>query len=267
MSVATFIPSVWEAALLQNYYEQSSVDAITFRPTRIEGNKIIYNRVGNVAIKDYKAASRKVTWDTLDTSKVELNIDQEKYWAFIVDDIDEVQAAGPLQAPHVIEAANKMAMDTDTFVFNDITNNATNTLTLGALDETNAYAAMVDLNRSLDKRNIPTNDRFLVINWDVLAMIEKDPKFVYANAAPLHNGLMMAGNVAVNINGSQVLVTNNLPANKLIAIQKSAYGFAPQLQKTEAMRMESTFGDGIRGLMVYGGKIIRDESVTVATFS
>lgn len=87
MSVATFIPQVWEAALMKNFYEHSIINTITTRPTKIEGNKIIFNKVSDVAINDYEGT---VNFTELSTSKVELPMDIEKYFAFKVDDVDAV---------------------------------------------------------------------------------------------------------------------------------------------------------------------------------
>ena len=40
-------------------------------------------------------------------------------------------------------------------------------------------------------------------------------------------------------------------------------GFAEQLSEIEAVRHENSFGDGIKSLMVYGGKVLRPESLGV----
>ena len=50
MAVSTFIPTVWEASLLKNFHERSVAVVITTAPTKIEGNKIIFNKVSDVEI-------------------------------------------------------------------------------------------------------------------------------------------------------------------------------------------------------------------------
>jgi hypothetical protein len=72
MSVATFIPNLWEARLLANFYEKSITGIITTPPAEIKGNKIIFNNVSDVAVNDYAGT---VTWADLTTSKVEMNMD------------------------------------------------------------------------------------------------------------------------------------------------------------------------------------------------
>src|SRR5690242_1537525 len=113
MSVSTFIPTIWEARLMANFHKRSIADLITTTPTKIEGNKIIFNRVGAVNVKDYNGT---IEWDDTNPSKVEINMDQQKYFAFKVDDVDAVQAAGDLIDPHTQEAGAVLQETVDTFV-------------------------------------------------------------------------------------------------------------------------------------------------------
>ena len=110
MAVTTFIPQVWNARLLHNFYERSIANVITTSPGEIRGNKLIFNNVSDVAVKNYTGS---VSFDDLTTSKVELDMDIKKMWAFKVNDVDAVQAAGDLVDAHTQEASSKMqaAMD------------------------------------------------------------------------------------------------------------------------------------------------------------
>ena len=93
MAVTNFIPQIWEARLLAKFHERSITDLITTAPTKVEGNKIIFNHVSDVSINAYEGT---VNFEDLTTSKVELPLDHKNYWAFKVDDVDAVQAAGDL---------------------------------------------------------------------------------------------------------------------------------------------------------------------------
>ena len=55
-------------------------------------------------------------------------------------------------------------------------------------------------------------------------------------------------------------VLEELPANVIIANHKSAIGAAKQINEMEAMRLQNAFADGIRGLCVYGDKVLRDDA-------
>ena len=161
MAVTTFIPTIWEARLLAKFHERSVGELITTAPTKIEGNKIVFNHVSNVSINPYTGT---VNFEDLTTSKVELPMDVKKYWAFKVDDVDAVQAAGNLIDPHVQEAGDGLQEATDKLILDEALR-TTNTVTKGELK---AYDIIVKCNTELNKKKVPKADRFAVINAVVL---------------------------------------------------------------------------------------------------
>lgn len=253
MSVATFIPQVWEAALMKNFYEHSIVNTITTRPTKIEGNKIIFNKVSDVAINDYEGT---VNFAELSTSKVELPMDIEKYFAFKVDDVDAVQAAGDLVGPHMEEAANKLQEAVDGLVLSEALTNVSKKITKEAGEQ--IYDVIVNLNMALNKRKIPKTGRYAVINAEALADLEKDARFT-EHYQILENGIIEGAKVK----GIQLIFSEELNAGKeaVLALHTSAIGYGAQLQKTEALRLENSFSDGVRGLHVCGCKTLRPEAL------
>ncbi|MEJ9126803.1 hypothetical protein P4I92_24450 [Bacillus cereus] len=266
MSVATFIPTIWEARLMANFHKRSIADLITTKPTKIEGNKIIFNRVGAVNVKDYEG---KVEWDDTNPSKVELNMDQKKYFAFKVDDVDAVQAAGNLIDPHTQEAGSVLQETVDTFILGKYAEALKEHL-IGSdkspieLTPKNAYDYIVDLNTILNIKKVPKTERFTIINSQVLGLLSKDDRFT-KQPVVLENGIV-EGQI---INGSQIVVSEEVHGSggkyKILGLHKSAIGYGKQLDETEAMRLQGAFADGIRGLMVYGGDILRQESLAVLT--
>ena len=116
MAVTNFIPTIWEARLMAKFHERSVGELITTAPTKIDGNKIVFNKVSDIALKDYEGS---VSFDDLTTSKVELPMDVKKYWAFKVDDVDAVQAAGNLIDPHVAEAGYGLQEATDKLILDE----------------------------------------------------------------------------------------------------------------------------------------------------
>lgn len=266
MAVTTFIPQVWEAKLLTNFHNASIADVITTPPTEIKGNKIIFNRVGAVAVKDYAGS---VSFDELTTSAVELDMDQKKYFAFKVKDVDKVQAAGELVDSHTSEAAATLQETVDSYVLGLYTaahadNVIGNDTTPIALDKTNAYDYIVDLGTKLNQKKVPKANRFVNINSAVLGLLSKDARFT-SQPVVLENGIVEGQ----KINGMQVVVSEEV-ANvsgkyKIMALHKSAIGKGHQIDETEALRLEGDFADGIRGLMVYGAEVLRPEALAVLT--
>ena len=249
MAVTTFIPTIWEARLMAKFHERSVAEVITTAPTKIEGNKIIFNKVSDVAIKDYEGS---VSFDDLTTSKVELPLDIKKYWAFKVDDVDAVQAAGNLIDPHVSEAAFGLQEATDAAVFAEALK------TSNEVTGEKAYDIIVKANTQLNKNKVPKADRYIVINAEVLEDLQLDSRFT-EHYTILENGIMEGA----KINGVQLVFSEELNGGSyaIVALHKSAIGFGKQLQETEAMRLQNSFADGVRGLQVCGTKILREEAI------
>jgi hypothetical protein len=266
MAVNSFIPQIWEARLLANFHKRSIADVITTKPTEIKGNKVIFNKVGSVAVKDYTGT---VTWDDLTTSSVEVNMDQKKYFAFKVDDVDKAQAAGDLIDSHTEEAGFTLQETVDKYILGlytgvDADNAIGNDTTPIALDKTNVYDYIVDLGTKLNKKKVPKANRFVVINSDVLGLLSKDDRFTKTPNV-LENGVVEGQ----SINGMQVVVSEELATVsgklKIMALHQSAIGYGKQIDSIEAMRLQNTIADGVRGLMVYGAEVLRPEAMAVLT--
>lgn len=266
MSVQTFIPVVWEARLLANFHKASIADVITTKPTEIKGNKITFNKVGAVAVKDYTGS---VTFDDIATSSVDVNMNQQKYFAFKVKDVDKVQAAGDLVDAHTAEAGATLQETVDGYVLGLYTgvhadNAIGDDVTPIALDKTNVYDYIVDLGTKLNKKKVPKADRYVVVNSDALGLLSKDDRFT-STPNVLENGVVEGQ----KINGMQVVVSEEI-ANvsgklKIMALHQSAIGYGKQIDDMEAMRLESDFADGIRGQLVYGSSVLRPEGMAVLT--
>ena len=252
MAVTTFIPQIWNARLMHNFYERSIANVITTPAGEIRGNKLIFNNVSDVAVKDYTGS---VSFDNLTTSKVELDMDIKKMWAFKVNDVDAVQSAGDLVDAHTQEASSKMQTAMDKAILDEglKTNNK---VTKGDSDK--AYDLIVKSNTVLNKNKVPKNERFTVINAEVLEALHLDDRF-NRHYQILENGVIEGA----SINGTTLVYSEELNGGDfaILTLHKSAIGFGTQLQETEAMRLESDFADGIRGLQVAGAKTLRPKAV------
>lgn len=255
MSVTNFIPVLWESRLLAKFHERSITDLITTAPTKVEGNKIIFNHVSDVSINAYTGT---VNFEDLTTSKVELPLNHKNYWAFKVDDVDAVQAAGDLIDPHVQEAGYGLQEATDKYVLDEALKTE-NTVTK---NELKAYDIIVKCNTVLNKKKVPKADRFAVINAEVLEELNLDARFT-ANYTILENGIIEGG----DINGTKLIFSEELNEGNyaIVALHKSAIGYGKQLEETEAMRLQNSFADGVRGLQIDGVKTLRPDAIVKCT--
>lgn len=139
-------------------------------------------------------------------------------------------------------------------------------------------------NRLLDQKNVPTDGRWLVVDpVFVEKLLDEDSKFMnhdYQTSEKLANGQLVSGTVR----GFKIYMSNNLPTlgtgpdtvatagsttnyGVLVAGHNSAAATASQINKTEKLRDTQSFGDVVRGMHMYGRKILRPESLLRATYN
>lgn len=260
MSVNSFKKEMWETALLTEFEGVSLVEAVTTAPSSIEGKTAHFNVLSDIAVKDYEGT---VSWDELTTTDLSLNFDKKKYFAFSLEDVDKAQLAGEIMQPATKSASAKIKEDIDTKVFADMATNAKGTNAIGsstakkAIESAeDAYNYVVDLGTKLDENNVPAEGRFVIASPAFVNILAKD-KRVIDNAPVLANGIVQG----MLINGMQICKSNNVPANTVLAVSKLAQGFGKQIDEVEAMRLQNAFADGVRGLVVYGLKTLRDNSI------
>lgn len=256
MSVENFKPTLWEGALLSNFHSLSIADVLATPPAEIKGNKVRFNRIAAGTLKDYIGT---VEWEDIDTTPTDMVFDKKKYFAFALDDVDKVQIKGDVMTATTKEHSAVLAETYDKDFFAALL--AGTTMKIGTssakkkVTTANAYDFIVDLGTMLSKKKVPKVNRFVTVNADYLGLLSKDKRFT-DNPKVLENGIV-EGQV---INGMQVMCSEELPANVILASHKSAIGAAKQIEEMEAMRLQNKFADGIRGLCVYGHKVLRDDA-------
>ena len=121
-----------------------------------------------------------------------------------------------------------------------------------------AYDLIVKCNTALNKNKVPKAERFAVINSEVLEELQLDARFTKEYRI-MENGIIEGA----NINGTQLVFSEELNEGgyAIVVLHKSAVGYAKQLEETEAMRLQNSFADGIRGLQVDGVKTLREEAI------
>ena len=154
-----------------------------------------------------------------------------------------------------------------------------------ALPTTTASPVMVinRMGRLLDQQNVDKEGRWLIIDPVMMeVLMDEDSRFLnadYGDSGALRNGLVMP-----KWNGFRVYVSNNLPsvgtgpATTGAANQNANYGVivgghdsstasAEQINKTETYRDPDSFADIVRGMHLYGRKILRPEALVTAKYN
>ena len=284
MAVTGFIPKLWSARLL-NALDKSHVFAnVVNRDYEGEikkmGDTVHINTIGAVTIGTYTSNTDFSSGpETLATTDQTLTIDQAKYFNFQVDDIDAAQAAGDIMDKAMTRAAYGLADASDKYIAGILAGAADTSNTVSAsavaLTSANVYENVVKMRTILDKANVPTAGRWLVIPPEMYALILLDDRFV-KTGGEMAEGILRTGLVA-QAAGFDIYLSNNcVSANVSEKVTYTITGgvdaaatYAEQIVSTEAYRPEKRFADAVKGLHVYGAKVVDKAQIAClkATFA
>lgn len=280
MAITNFIPEIWSATLLSSL-KKSLVFAgpgVANRNYEGEisgsGDTVKITSISRPTIATYTKNSTSISPETLTDAQRSLLIDQSKYFAFEVDDIDLRQAkdGGALMSEAAVEAAYGLADVADQYVAGLYTGvDAANAIsTYSVTTAAKAVEQLVALKVKLDTANVPTMGRYVVVPPWYHALLLLDDRFVRVDASgsaeALRNGVVgrafgfdvFVSNNCVNVTGDDWIVQAGIPG---------AISFAEQIVNVEAYRPESAFSDALKGLHVYGAKLIRPTGIATLTAS
>lgn len=267
MAITNFIPELWSAQILQSFSETAIAANLANREyegVATRGNTVHIAGVVDVEIRDYKAAGRTTTADAITDTGQELLIDQEKSFDFYVDDIDRAQAAGSLEA-YTESAARGLAQDADLFLFALAAAADENPLTGSVSSGDQAHDVVRDLRKKLNRAHVPQGSRALFVNAEFEAyLLGADSKLSSVDTSGTSAGLRDAA--IGRLLGFTVYTTENLPKTDTpmaVAVYLPAWAYVSQIEEIESLRSNDRFADRLRGLHVYGGKIVRPEGVAV----
>lgn len=263
MAIDNFIPEIWAAGVTQSFMANQVVIPTLntqFTGTVTRGNQVHIINATTPTIVDYKAAGRSITAEALNDTEVLLNIDQEKAFSVNVDDVDKVQASSDF-APWVDAAGKALAEDAESYVIAQMLAGASNANTAGAGVTTpaEARAAVRAIRKAMSNAKVPAGDRYLVANPDFVDLLIDglSDAAVAGGTEELRNGQVLRL-YGFNILES-ALVDEATPT--AVGYHSAMVAFANQINSLEALRNPTKFADIVRGLNVYGAKVIKSEAV------
>ena len=261
MAVTNFIPTIWskqilddlevECKLVDNCWREYEGDAKHAGSVKILG-------IGDVAIGDYTKSD--ITIQEVSDKGQLLTIDQAKYFAFVFDNVDEAQSVPGLMEGTRKEGIRGLAVARDSYVASVIKGGA-NVTTAAELSEEGIKEAIDAGIVKLKERNC---------NEDMVIELTPAAAMLFLNSLTIKstdNPEYIKKGVIGYYHGCKVIESNNLAkdtGHAYCAIRaKKAVAFVGQLEKVEAMPMERRFGDLVKGLDVYGAKIIDNNRLEV----
>ena len=279
-----FIPEIWSGKLIENFYDATVLAAISNTnyegEIRKMGDTVNIRTTPEITIKTY-VKGQTLSVENPDKPKIQLVIDKGEYFACIEDDVDKVQADVNMMDTWSKDASERMKIKIDQRVLTDIlpdisslnkgasAGRISGNIDLGtsgsaiAITKTNVLEYIVDMGTVLDEANCPESERFLIIPAKMAGYIKKsdlkDASITGDSVSVLRNGRLGM------IDRFTVYVSHNLSVTSgkfsIISGHKMGFTFASQMTEMESLRAESTFGNVIRGLQVYGYQVVKPEAL------
>lgn len=278
MSITNFRPEIWSANLLvaarKNLVYGMNVNRDYEGEISAAGDTVRITSVGRPTISTYVPGVTVISPEQVQDAQRTLVVDQAKMFAFAVDDVDARQAKGNVIPQSINEAAYGFADTMDQYIASTMytgiqTANQLGSISVAALSKPSDFydKVLVPLKVQLDLANVPTEGRWITVRPEAHGALLRDTRFVKVNESGTEQGLRngMVGRAA----GFDITLSNNAPNTTgseyvTIAGTDAAYTFAEQINKVEAYRPQSSFSDAVKGLVLYGGKLVRPDFLASA---
>lgn len=283
MAVNNFIPAIWSARILSNLQKAQVFAGLCNTDYAGEiaqqGDTVKIGGIGAISTASYTKNSTSLSWSTLSDATQSLEINQAKYFAFKVDDVDRIQTNVNLVDEAMREAAYAMADVIDSYIAglygdaaaaNKLGSDGGSAKTIGyGSGEVDPYKTLVNMGVLLSKQNVPQTGRWAVVPPWFSGMLRKSSSFV-ANPAGV-TGQSMVNGFVTRVAGFDLYESNNVtndaqstPTWRCMFGVQQAVSLAVQKAPTmEAIRLQDSFSDGVRGLLLYGAKVVRPAALAV----
>jgi hypothetical protein len=287
MSIANARPTIWSSKILRalNTLLVYASPAVINRDYEGEvseaGDTVKITTLGDVEVKTYTRDTDIASPEALTDAALTLAIDQQDYFNFQVDNIDRRQANVPLMDEAARRAAYGLRKKTDEFVaklYKDIDTGqviGTDGSPKHGLKAEEAYNNLVELGVLLDQTDTPDDSRFTIVPPFIVGALQKDVRFTgygtVSNRSQLEKGMPVQANGYIGeAAGFKIYQSNQVPNTsgakyKVVAGHPMAWSFVDQLSKVVAYEPEKRFADALKGLHVYGGKVVRPSQLALLT--
>ena len=293
-----FLPSVYSKKVMNFFRKASVIEAITNTDYAGEissfGDSVKIIKEPVITVSDY-TRNTDTTQQMLTDQEISLVVDSAKAFKFIVDDIESnmshvnFKEMASSSAAYALKDSYDAAVLATMFAGCSATTpnhilgaDSATDLAAGVFDgsgaadlgasETDPLDLMARMARLLDEQNVPEEGRWFVASpdfYEVLGQSSSKLLSVDYNAGQgsIRNGLVSSG----KLRGFDMYKSNNIAATsnaagKCLAGHISSTATANTILSTEVLRDQTSFGDIVRGLHVYGAKVLRDEAIISAFY-
>lgn len=265
MAYANFKQTFWSKHIQHELEKKAILAEFCNRQFQGEakfGNQVKILGVGRPSIGNYTGADIG-TPETVADSSVFLTIDKAKYFNFMVDDVDKAQATPGLMEALMKEATIAMGLEIDSHI-------ASMAVNAGAASVSTQISTAALAKTAVDAGILKLRENDVPIDGDVVMEL---PPFVYQLLKDKYieldtqNSEMMAKGIVGYYDNVRVRVSNNLyndgTDTYAMIRTKNAIAYVNQIDKVEPYRPEGLFSDAIKGLNVFGAKVVRPKELYV----
>jgi hypothetical protein len=247
-----------------------------------------------IVVSSYARGQNLDVQDLIDT-QLTMVVDQGNYFAFAVDDIERRQSHINWESMAADQGAYRLRDGFDTNVLSYIKTNIVTAQTVGTtgtpvkVNHDGTYTLGTEMTpvmvlnrmaRFLDANNVPHENRWVVVDPFFLELL-RDDRSVLVNDYYVTKGVINNGLVTNQpVQGFKLYMSNNLPyvGTGPSATSGTNYGYilgghisavatAEQIKNSEKIRSERTFADIVRGLHIFGRKLLRSEALVAAIYN
>ncbi|MBQ9773240.1 MAG: hypothetical protein IJW30_06000 [Clostridia bacterium] len=262
MSISAFIPTVWSETLYteldKQYIGVSHCNRDFEGDIRECGNTVKICGLNPISVHDYAKNTDMSLPEELTSFNRELVIDQAKYFNFLIDDVERAQSNPDAMQLAMKNAANALADAADKYVYKICSESGSVYEADVTVD--NILNCLIEARTRMFENNVSeTEEIFLEVSPSVAELIFK----AKINLSTDNTDLVDNGCIG-SIFGYKVYVSKNIATEGsdigdyvyCIMRTKRAVTFAEQLSEIDAYRPELRFADAIKGLHLYGAKVV-----------
>ncbi len=269
MAFKNFIPQIWSTKIEEERDNLLVASKLCNRQYEGEikqvGDKVKINGVSRPTISDYDDVTGLGEMERPKDQSTLLEITEQKAFHFYVGDIDQRQSMGDVMSAEKKEAAAGLAEVMDSFIYSHYKEAGINT-TVNSLTSANVMSTISGVLAKLWKNKVPRNEKI---------SLEATPEFIEK---------LLLANVLLNTDNSQIITTGIVGTLKLFNVDvymstnihsdpvngdcifvrtNKAIAMADALKEVKAYEPANYFGEAVKGLQVYGAKVVRPSELAV----
>lgn len=272
MAITQFIPTVWSETL----YRQLDKEYIAVKNCSREfegdiknmGDTVKIIGLNPINVFDYTKNTDMSAPGELSDNVRMLTVNRAKAFNFVIDDIEAAQTSPVIMKEAMRVAASALSNEADKYIYSLYETVPTeNVIKSDSLTSDGVLDLLLNAQQKLLEKNVPGNEEIVLeVPPCVAAKIIK-AKIINgtSNEEELDKGCIG------KFLGFRIYVSNNIvneqDHHKCFARTKRAIAFAEQINEVEAYRPEKRFADAVKGLHLYGAKVVYPDEILVLDIS